>query len=99
MQVTDGNNTCDLGICVPEGKAYTCVGRVPCKRFSGNNLSFNVGEGEGRLTAPVEDGKPFPYLDKLSAARLQFANGQPEIMIGPIQDPQGNGQNPTHQSK
>ena len=99
MQVTDESNTYDLGICVPEGKVYTCVARVPCKRFLGNTFSFTLTDGGERLSVPIADGKPFTHLDKLSAARLRFANGQPEIVIGPIQAPQDNGQNPTHPSK
>ncbi len=99
VTVTDGNGTYSLGVCVPNGGAYSCVARIPCKRLMGSDPSFLLTEGDERLSVPVEAAKPFAHLDKLSAARLRIANGQPEIIIDPVQCPQDNDQNPKHLHK
>ena len=99
VSVTAGRNTYDLGICVPEGSVYSCVARMPYKRFSSDNFSFAVTVGVGRITAPVITGKNFEHLDKLSAARLRYTNGQPEIVIDPIQDQQDSDPNQKHQHR
>lgn len=99
VTVTDGDNTYDLGICVPAGNVYSCVASMPCKRFSGSDFIFTITDGAEKKVVPVDAGEPFSYLDKLSTARLQYANGQPEIVINAVQDQQDNDQNPIHQHK
>ena len=97
--VDDGKNKYNLGICVPEGSKYSCVARVSCSKLNGNNLTFVLTNGDARKGIPIETGKPFAQLDKLINARLHIANGQSEIIIDPIQDPQDSGQNQVHPNK
>ncbi len=99
VTITDGTNTSDLGICIPDGNAFSCVSRIPCKRLFGTDFKFTISNQTERKSVPIEDGKPFAHLDKLSAAHLHIANGQPEIMIDSIQDPQDSDQNPVHRKK
>ena len=97
--VSDGDNTYDLGICVPDGNANTCVTRISRKRFNGNNLKFVLSDRKIGVPIPVMTGKPFKYLDKLNTARLRCANGQLEIIIDTIPDQQDNGRNLKHQRR
>lgn len=97
--ITDGINTFDLGICIPDGNAYSCVSRVPCKRLCGTDFKFTISNIEDRKSVPVESGKSFAHLDKLNAVHLHIANGQPVIMIDSSQDPLDSGQNPAHRNK
>lgn len=99
VKITDGNNECNLGICVPDGNMYSCTARVSCKRFNGNSFSFVLTAPEDNLSVPIGSGTPFMYLDRLSTARLQFTNGQPNIIIAPSQAPQDNDLNPIHLHK
>lgn len=85
--VSDGNNTKDLGICVPTGEWFCLVSRVPVKYLSGENLRFSLVPKEQR-GVPVKTGGAFSHLDKLETARLQEINGMSEIIIDPVQDPQ-----------
>ena len=81
----------DLGICVPEGNAFTLFTRIPVKNFQGKNFSFEiVGRTKGEYI--ISDNMPFDHLDKLESARLQNTNGQIKIVIDSAPDPQDNGQ-------
>lgn len=99
MIVADGRKECDLGICVPDAGAFSCRTRLPCKRLYGTDFKFIIKEDSDLKSVAVESGRVFAYLDKLSAARLRYANGQPEIIIDPIQDPQGNDRSREYQNK
>lgn len=99
VKIKDGNNECDLGLCVPDGNTYSCIARVSCKRLKGNNLSFVLTAPEINLSVPIESGTPFMHLDRLCTARLQFANGQPSIIIAPDRAQQDNDPNPRHLHK
>ena len=97
--VKESRNTYDLGICVPDGDAYSGTTRVPCKRFNTNDFSFTLVTDDKTVCIPVMGGEPFLYLDKLSAARLNNTNGQLEIIIDPIQVQPDNDQNRRYQNK
>ena len=86
ITVADGSNTYDLGICVPNGSEYSCVTRIPRKRFCSDNFKFILTDGKTGTSVLVATGKPFAYLDRLDTARLRWVNGQPEILIDPIPD-------------
>jgi len=91
ISVTDGINRYDLGIYVPGG----VTARLPCKCLEGDNLSFTLRENQSQLVSvPVATGVPFDYLDQLETARLLVTDGQPEILINPVQDLLDSGQNP-----
>ena len=97
--VTDGKNMCDLGICVPNGNGPVCMAHIPCRKLCGNNFSFSLRDANKTSGLPIASNRPFVHLDKLNAARLQFTNGQSEIVIDPNQVPQDNGQNQGYQNK
>ena len=99
ISVSDGNNTKDLGICVPEGEMFCLVSRVPVKYLPGDKLTFTLAPKEKQETAvPVVTDEPFAHLDMLDSARLQEAEGQTEILIAPAQDQQDSdpSQEPPH---
>ena len=99
VNIINGNQTYDLGICVPDGNGFSCVARIPCKRLCGTEFKFTISDRVNVKAIPIEIGKPFAYLDQLSTARLQYANGQPEIVIDSIPDQQDSGPNPVCQHK
>lgn len=90
ITVSDGNNTKDLGICVPTGEWFGLVTRVPVKYLSGDKLEFALVPKDSQVTAiPVVTNEPFEDLDKLESAYLQEKDGKAEIIIDPTLSPQG----------
>ncbi len=87
--VSDGNNTKDLGICVPTGEWFCLVSRVAVKNLPGVNLQFTLVSKDKKETAvPVATDEPFPHLDKLDSAHLLETEEKTEIIIDPAPDPQ-----------
>ena len=97
--VTDGNNSCNLGICVPTGMEYVCVSRVIRNALNEKRLSFILKNNDEKSGIPIATGKAFAYLDKINTARLHIANGQPEIVIDPVQDQRGSGRSQGYRNK
>lgn len=98
--VNDGVVDFDLGICVPDGAAYTLIKRVPAKLLTGENYKFTLQPKDnknGGLTAGEK--KPFQQLEMLEMAKLSEENGQQIIVIeqAPIQ--QDNDPNPEPPNK
>ena len=89
VSVTDGVSRYDLGLCVPDGKNFVCNTRLPRKLLKGEKLSFTLlGKDTPLVSVPIATGVPFDYLHKLETAHLLITDGQPGIVIDPIQDPQ-----------
>lgn len=98
VRVSDDSNSRDLGICVPEGEYFTLSARVPLKYLQGDKLTFRLISAEKKAEIlPVENGEPFSGLDRLENARLQFVDGQGQIVIDSIQDQPDNDQIPEFQ--
>ena len=98
--VTDGNNTLDLGICVPTGEWFCLVSRVPIKYLSGEDLKFTlVPKGFQNKPLPVATNKPFEELDKLDSAHLEVTQESIGIVIDPVPDQQGSDQSQKPQHK
>lgn len=98
--VSDGENEVDLGICVPSGEKFMLTSRIPMKRLKGESRTFQlVKQGESRTNAeekrevPVAAGKPFPNLDELENAYFKNDDGNPVVVINPIQGQPGSDQN------
>ncbi len=73
----------DLGICVPMDGAFGIRTRIPIKRIGGE-LRFIAVPRHRELTdhfIPVENGSPFPYIDRLENAFLDIRNGQTGIAL------------------
>ena len=84
--VSDGTNTKDLGISVPERET---VSRIAIKYLPGKNLSFSlISKEKLQMAIPVKTDEPFACLDKLDTASLQEKGEQTEILIDPAQVPQ-----------
>lgn len=82
--VSDGNNSKDLGICVPEGGWFCLVSRTPIKHLPGEKLQFAlVPQNKQRTMIPVATDEPFPALDKLDSAKLQETEEDTQILIDP----------------
>ena len=101
VKVCSGTDEIDLGICVPTEGAYTLCTRIQIKKLSKEMVTFILEKDAGNSSmepfrVPVSSKKPFPYLDKLTAARFLCQNGQPIIIIDPTQVRQGSGQNQEH---
>ena len=89
--LTDGQICRDLGICVPQGDKFVLTARVPCKQVNAEALSFELTDKrQESLVVPVNTGEPFEHLEKIETARLQVTNGQTELLIAEVQDPQDN---------
>ncbi len=91
--VSDGENEVDLGICVPSGGKFMLTSRIPMKRLKGESRIFQlVKQGERSTNAvekkevPVEAGNPFLNLDELENAYFKSDDGNPVIVIDPVQD-------------
>lgn len=78
--VSDGNNTVNLGICVPEGDKFVLTKRIPVKYLSGKRLHFSI-ENDFKDRISLVNCECFNYLDKLDTAHLRIADGQPYIVI------------------
>lgn len=88
--VDDGIITRDLGICVPEGNCFTLTTRISAKHLKEEDLSFRLIRKDKQISViPVATEEPFSGLALLDRAKLQVMNGQPEIVIDPIQGPRG----------
>ena len=87
--VSDGSNTKDLGICVPEGEWFCLVSRTPVKHLPGETLRFTlIPQNKQQTTIPVAIDQPFSGLDKLESAYLQETEGSMQIVIDPIPNQQ-----------
>ncbi len=83
--VSDGENTKDLGICVPTGEWFCLVSRVPMKYLSGERLEFTlVPKDKQEIVASVATDELFADLDRLESAYFQEKDGKAEIIIDPI---------------
>lgn len=93
--VNDGETLRDLGVCVPVGDKFVVNVRIPTKYIKGKNLKFYLVSDKNKGIV-VATGMPFSQLDNLESARLQIANGQTEIIIDSVPDPQDSDPNPEH---
>lgn len=74
--VCDGKRE-NLGVCVPEDGKLMLRCKLPVKRFSGDDLRFELIDGKAEYAfVPIDPEKPFPYIEKLGAARFCRKNGQ-----------------------
>jgi hypothetical protein len=100
IKVYYGREVIDLGICVPEGGNYTLVSRILVKKLLQEKITFVLEEEPNNpLRVTIAPEKNFPYLDKLTAARFLYQNGQPVVIIDPTQVRQGNGLSQEHLRK
>ena len=98
ITVSDGVTVRDLGICVPLNGKFTVTARLPIKCFQSDRLRFTLIP-KTKAGIAISDGAPFAQLDKLEAARLVFSDGQPEIVIDSVPDPQDSGQSQEYPNK
>ena len=79
-----GENTVDLGLCVPMGDRFGVDTKIPIKRLGEGALSFRLqprhNELRGRFI-PVSPEEPFRYIRQLQTAHLARQDGVVGIVI------------------
>ena len=97
LLVSCGENTVDLGLCVPHGNEFGVDTKIPMKRLGGGELTFHLVPKHNELTgkfAPVSSDEPFGYIRRLQEAHLARQDG----LIGVIlTEDQNSRDNPTGQ--
>ena len=80
--VSDGSEDIDLGICVPEGTAYTLRKQIPAKMLHGKEFHFTLLPKDRKTTYEPKEGKAsFRDLELLEYAKLTEEDGQQTIVI------------------
>lgn len=80
--VTDGKKTINLGICVPERDRFVLTKRIPVRCLTQKDMQFSIAsDNDNTVGIPVESGKAFPELDKLSNGKFYIKDGQVQILI------------------
>ena len=84
LLVTCGENTEDLGLCVPQGDEFGVDTKIPMKRLGEGALTFflvpkhNVLKGK---FVPVSPNEPFDYIRQLQEAHLARQDGLPGVVL------------------
>ena len=92
-----GENTVDLGLCIPHSDGFGMDTKLPIKRLGDGELTFRLipkhNKPEGEFI-PVTPEEPFGYIQKLQQAHLAEQDGLMGIMVG---EDQNSNDNPTGQ--
>ena len=87
---TCGENTADLGLCVPQGDRFGVDTRIPIKRLGEGAISFRLlpkhSSLEGKFV-PVFPDEPFGYIHQLQKAYLARQDGVVGIILKEDQSP------------
>ena len=89
LSVQCGNETVNLGVCVPQKDGFGLKTRVPVKRLGEGELSFTALPKHQELKGcfvPIRSDEPFLHISKLQEAYLQIQEGQIGAVIGMKKD-------------
>lgn len=87
LVLLNGDDSFDLGICIPSKGSYHLAGRISTKNLQANIFSFVLSEVRKKTDRfPVETGIPFEKLDQLEYAHLETKNENAIIVIDQFQD-------------
>ena len=77
----DGTKEQNLGICVPDGQVFGLTKKLPKKNVNGEQWQFRLHSKEldDSHKVSVTEDTPFPMLDQIENASLQYENGEPFI--------------------
>ena len=93
LMVSCGNNTVDLGICVPLEEGFGVNTRIPVKRLGEGPLTFQLTPKHHMLLAqfvPVSNEEPFGYIRYLQNAHLAKQDGRMGIVFTEAQNSRDN---------
>ena len=79
-----GENTVDLGLCVPMGDRFGVDTKIPIKRLGEGTLTFRLQPRHNKLQGdfvPVVPDEPFRYIRQLQNAHLARQDGIVGIVI------------------
>ena len=79
-----GDNTVDLGLCVPKDRQFGVDTRIPIKRLGEGMLSFRLVPRHSGLQGkfvPVSADEPFGYIRSLQSAHLARQDGQIGVVL------------------
>lgn len=80
--VYNGGSCTDLGICVPYADSFVLKKRIPIKRFSGKDFSFQLVSNHSKINKiEVHTGMAFYNLEYLDKASLEHNHGTTQIVI------------------
>ena len=94
---TCGENTADLGLCVPHGDRFGVDTKIPIKRLGEGTLSFRLLPKHLPMKGnffPVSPDEPFSYIRQLQKAHLALQDGQIGVIFT---DDQNSSDRPTGQ--
>ena len=92
-----GENTVDLGLCVPMDGGFGVDTQIPVKRMGDGELSFHLMPKHQRISGrfvPVFPDEPFAWIQMLQKAHLARQDGQIGIVLA---EDQRSRDNPTGQ--
>ena len=79
-----GENTADLGLCIPHRDGFGVDTKIPVKRLGEAHLTFRLlpkhSMEEGRFI-PLSQDEPFGYIRQLEKAHLAWQDGLVGIML------------------
>ena len=82
LLVSCGENTADLGLCVPQETDFGVDTKIPIKRLGEGSMSFHLVPKHMRgIFVPVSSDKPFDYICQLENARLAKCNGVVGVIL------------------
>ena len=70
-----------LGTLIPHGRNFILQRKVSKKQFPYEKPVFYIMNRYEEIFVPICDDKPFPYLQAIKTARLEFRNGQPGLLL------------------
>ena len=76
-----GENSFDLGICVPYGGVFGLQTRIPVKKIDPQHLHFFLKSGSKNQWVPVFEDQPFPCISYLEKGKLCMKEGKPHILL------------------
>ena len=84
LMASCGENTADLGLCVPHGRQFGVDTRIPIKRLGEGSMSFRLlpkhSKMDGRFV-PVSPDEPFGYIRQLQKAHLATRDGTVGVVL------------------
>lgn len=84
LVVVCGDQTEDLGICIPRGSQFGLETKLPVKRFGSAEPVFRVMPRHETVSGrfiPLHPEEPFGYLSRLEKAYLAVKNGQVGVVL------------------
>ena len=95
--VNCGENTVDLGLCIPHSDGFGMDTKLPIKRVGDGELTFRLMPKHNKLVGEflsVASEEPFGHIQKLQQAHLALQGGLVGVIVN---EDQNSSDNPTGQ--